>query len=227
MRLLDLSEYWLVAGGDGSDEIPTVVVTAPAPSPPPPYYPPPPPPYYPPPPPPPPYSGGGGSTPPPPPPCIHTSPPPSLVPQGVNLNDLRNNETALAGNILKLDTSIEHGAFIYADAAGNFRTGAIAHGDSFHVDVPLDIHAGERVVSFVHSHPQGGNGAKYPSQPGEVTSGLADTQVVAQNRQDTSHFDPNYLTAIVDSQARRVYEYSADIGSGGSLTGRSISYDCQ
>jgi len=122
------------------------------------------------------------------------------------------------------DTSIEFGALIYADAAGHLRTGAIATGTAFSVNVPLDVHAGERVVSFIHSHPGGIGDPRLPSTPDGMTGGtLSDTQVVVNNRSNPA-FDPNYLTGIVDSTSGRLYEYAADMGLYPSL-GKNITND--
>ena len=233
MRLLDLSEYWLVTGGDGMDEdptIPTVVVVGQAPPPtynPPPYYPPPPPIYTPPPvPPPPPGYSSGGYT--PPPPCIHYTPPPPYTPSNVNLNALRDTAASLRRTLMTMDKSVEHSAFIFADAAGHLRTSPIFTSTSADNTgkVAIAPNAGEHIVGWIHSHPSSwAVDQRLPSNPdNKVDPNLpSDTEMVNLMTYSSS-VDTNMLYYISDVRTGDTYEYNPHMGLRPSL-GNDISAD--
>lgn len=157
---------------------------------------------------------------------IHNSPPPALVPAGVDLNNLRNMVVVLADQIKGWDNKREHGVILVSKADGSLRTGEFGHGTANGVTAEVDLFPGEKIVAWLHSHPSSNLDQRFPSSPlsnpidGDKVDTIQISRLVAHPRAD-----PGMLMYILDIKSGKVFEYPGKGPEERPILGNNISDD--
>ncbi|SHN19703.1 hypothetical protein SAMN05192549_105311 [Duganella sacchari] len=171
--------------------------------------------------------GGGGGEPPAPAPCHHSSPAPALTPANVNLDALRDKVVQLSNEMKAMGINdVERGALIVRSADGSLHTTPITSGDADGQlnSISYQPVAGEKVVGWVHSHPEvDGRDERLPSNPHNSNNGIGDTAAARALLQNPS-VDPGMLMYIVDAKSGQAYEYTA-AGSDNRSLGKNVTSD--
>ncbi|MBB5369460.1 MULTISPECIES: hypothetical protein [unclassified Janthinobacterium] len=150
----------------------------------------------------------------------HSSPAPAHVPENVDLNHLRNVADDLGKQLAamtKIDGN-EHGALIIRAVDGTLRTGPISTGNEDSNTATADLSQGEKVVAWIHDHPETpGVNEAFPSK--------TDVQSIRTLTANTSAVDPNALMYIVDEATHSTYEYDHTVSPNTNHLGNNISTD--
>lgn len=135
--------------------------------------------------------------------CTHSSPAPAITPTGVNLESLRD-MIMNAANQIKATADYqdnEHGVVIVRASDGTLRSSAISTGVSDGNTINVDLHTGEKIVGWLHSHPET-NIEQTKQSPFDVEQRK---QLIAAN-----YADAGMLTYILDVKSNGVFEYAAN-----------------
>lgn len=147
--------------------------------------------------------GGGGGDEVPDDSCTHSSPVPDLAPAGVNVESLRD-LIMNSANQIKATADYqdkEHGVVILRATDGTLRTSAMSTGTSGENTISVDLHAGEKIVAWLHSHPDNGIDQTRMS-PADISQ--------RQDLISANYADAGMLTYILDIKSSGVYEYDAN-----------------
>jgi hypothetical protein len=169
---------------------------------------------------------GGGSAEPALPPCqVHSSPPPALTPQGVDLNALRNMVETASNDIGKMDSSVEHAVFFIRMPDGHVERSAVIHGDNYGFEASLSLNGGQ-IVAWIHSHPaEWGIDETIPSFPRSVSPDNTPDTTFAASIVASHAADPGALMYIRDNASGKTYEYTAAGPDAKRTQGADISSD--
>lgn len=170
--------------------------------------------------------GGGASS---YPESIHSTPAPSAVPAGVDLEYLRDLVNLLAIEMLSSEVSLksEQGVMIVRQANGLLRVGNIEVGTKNGVKFGINVEEGELVVASVHTHtPIPGTFVGIPSDKfnhAEDGNGPGDTADMAA-MMSSGRIDPGALYYVVDVEHATTYEYTWS-GPEVRVVGPDITHD--
>lgn len=149
-------------------------------------------------------------------PVVHSSPVPADAPKDVDMNKLRNTVLDVANMIKGMDPGIEHGAIIVRSPDGTLRVGTVAHGTADDIAIAVDLSTGEKIVGYIHSHPENSIEQKLPSR-------YDFDQAYALRA--TSNADKGMMLYILDNASGDVFEYHAGTSRNTTRTGPNITDD--